>query len=414
MTGEELGNLEGKKTHAAPKLRLAYLADCENLIVQRYVRYFAERGHDVHIFHCPLQERAFERPTPCSGVTLHPGLERPNTIGFIRKLLRARSLGRAIRTLHPDVVHLFNSRVSAQLAAASCQRPLVFTPWGADVLDNPFVRRRYYWRTRWLLQSVRGIAAASHAMIAHAKRFTGEVMSVHAQWGVDFSLFYDQRARRDAVRDALDLPRDSYVVFSPRQWGGKYNQDLILDALPRLRQSVPNAFLVFKFCITQGNLETRLRQRVQELGVQDYVRIFGPSTTTEESHQRMAELFQASDAFVSIPSWDGGTPVTVFEGMACGSIPVLSDIDTNCEYVRDRIEGRILKRLDAATLAGVLAEVHADREWRAKLRETLPDLARQACTYEVEMQRVLDFYRRIAQGERPAHARSRELASRGI
>ncbi len=380
-------------------LRICYLADVENLIVRRYTRYFVEQGCDVHIVHCPMQLIDFEPTALQPGLTVHRGLTRPSPDFRFSRLKEIWNAIRTIRGIDPDIVHLLCSRASAQAIAGWCGRPVVFTPWGADILHDAHVSPHTYWRTRWLLGNVRGIVAGSHAMLEHARRFTGPCKSLRAQWGVDFDLFRVDRDRTELRRE-LDLPNDAHVLFSPRQWGSKYNIDTILRALPPILEREPRTVAVFKYCIVQPDHERMLMRLIDELGVRRAVRILGPSRDHDTSHATMAKLFAAADAFISIPTWDGGTPATIFEGMASGCHPIVSDIDTNTEYVTHGVTGSVVPARDHEALAGAVAALHENPTRTFEIARNLPGHARRHGTYEYEMGHVLEFYRSLVAGKR--------------
>ena len=238
-------------------------------------------------------------------------------------------------------------------------------------------------------------------MVEHARRWTGDVPWVKAQWGVDNALFHGSWDAA-ALRADLAIDKDAFVVFSPRQFGNKYNLDLIVEAIPEVLAAVPEAVFVFKHCIAQNDLDQRLPARVRELGVEDRVRFIGPSPTPEQSHRRVASLFALSDIFVSIPTWDGGTPVTLFEGMATGTLPIVSPIDTNLEYVRDGENGLVLPGLNRRALVDTILDSHRAAHWRRGLQDRLCEFAAEHCNYKREMERVERFYQNLAPSEPPA------------
>ena len=398
--------MDGKTPRA---LRICYLADFENIIVRRYAGFFARLGHEVHVLHCPMQMREFEEGLPSPGITVHEGLGRPTEPLPIRKRMReVREAVHTVRALKPDVVHLLCARPAAQIVARFCGHKVVFTPWGADILHHVRISTRAYWTTRLFLTNVRAVVAGSHAMLRHTRPFIGPARYVRAQWGVDFDKF-KPAADRKKLRRELGLDEDAFVLFSPRQWGPKYHIETIIRAIPRILETSRRCAFVFKYCIDQGTYRDEIERLIQDLGLRHAVRILGPSASQEESHATMARLFAASDAFFSIPSWDGGTPVTIFEGAASGCVPIVSDIDTNTEFIVDGETGYVVQgEVGHIELASKVSEILKAPEELERLRATLPAFARSACHLDTEMSHVLEVYRNLTRD--PTFARREPVA----
>lgn len=367
--------------------------------MRRYASYVRSRGHEVHVLHCPLQERVFEPAEPPPGLEVHEALSRPGRTSVFDRVGEIARATRLLRRLRPDVVHLLCSRAGAQAIARFCRAPVVFTPWGADVLQDAHANAFHHGRTRFLLASVRGIVAASDAMLRRACELTGPAHLVRARWGLDFETFHARD--RESARRELGIPENAFCVLSPRQWGTKYNVQMIIDALAALRDRGVDVCGLFKYCIVQGDLERVFAERLRVLGLEGRVQIHGPSNHPEDSQRELARCFRAADAFVSIPTWDGGSPSTLFEGMACGCVPVVSDIDTHTEYVQDGLTGHVLPHVSVADLTNRLEAMALDREGTRLLATRLPQRARQLATTDDEMERVLALYRRVSR--RPEH-----------
>jgi glycosyltransferase involved in cell wall biosynthesis len=54
------------------------------------------------------------------------------------------------------------------------------------------------------------------------------------------------------LRQKLNIPNAAYVVLSPRQMTPLYNQETIIQSIPKVLQEVPNAVFILKdtFCNT--------------------------------------------------------------------------------------------------------------------------------------------------------------------
>ena len=56
--------------------------------------------------------------------------------------------------------------------------------------------------------------------------------------------------------------------------------------------------------------------------------------------------------------------------MACGAVPVVTDLPANREWIRDGENGRIVRNGDAASLAAAVIETLDNAPFRTSARET--------------------------------------------
>jgi glycosyltransferase involved in cell wall biosynthesis len=381
---------------ARRRLRLLLLSDAENLIVRRHAAWFAARDFDVHLLHCPMQARAFEAAGPIPEVSIHRGLARPGARSAAATLAQVWRLRRVIRGLRPDCLHLMSPRVSAQVAARLTRGTAkIFSPWGADILDDAEASRWQGLRARTLLRDFDSMVAASVAMAKRARSFAKTDRELIIPWGVETRVFHPHRDT-EQLRHRLELQPGQRVIASPRQLGTKYQHEVVLRAFARLAPERPELILVMKYAIAQGDLAKRIPALVCELGLQNRVRILGPSPTPETSHRVMADLLALADVAVSVPSWDGGTPATLFEALASEAALVLSDIDTNREFLTPDREARFCRPGDPEDLARALAAA-LDPNWRREAIHRGREIARTCASRDEHLTRLADHYRSLAE-----------------
>jgi glycosyltransferase involved in cell wall biosynthesis len=106
----------------------------------------------------------------------------------------------------------------------------------------------------------------------------------------------------------------------------------------------------------------------------------------------MAELFRASPVTVS-PSTHDGTPNTLLEGMACGSYPVASDLDSIREWIEPGVNGSLINPGEPDQLAQAVIDALNDQELRKRASGYNLALINKKAEYKVSMQKVLGFYR---------------------
>ena len=110
------------------RLRIAYLSIGRHIHTRRWLGWFAERGHEVHLLTV--------QPGPMPGVTVHD----ITTTGPTKPLRYARSLRRVkriLRELEPDLLHTHFLTGYGYWGVFSGFHPFVMTVWGDDVYVTP-------------------------------------------------------------------------------------------------------------------------------------------------------------------------------------------------------------------------------------------------------------------------------------
>ena len=89
--------------------------------------------------------------------------------------------------------------------------------------------------------------------------------------------------------------------------------DQVLNALPQIRQQIPDIHYII---VGKGNDETRIKQLITQLGLQDYVTLAGFIPD-----EQLCDYYNLCDVF-AMPSKKEGFGIVYLEALACGK-PVL-------------------------------------------------------------------------------------------
>lgn len=110
---------------------------------------------------------------------------------------------------------------------------------------------------------------------------------------------------------------------------GNRNLDKIVKAMSRVISKVKNVFFIFIWHGHDTDKENELTTLATKLGVQKIIRIIG-----FVNHDMVALYHKASDVMVSVLQYNFG-PVALQEAMACGDVPVISDLPSVREWITD-------------------------------------------------------------------------------
>ncbi len=118
-----------------------------------------------------------------------------------------------------------------------------------------------------------------------------------------------------------------------------------------------------------------------------------------QSRLQMAELFRQSQITVSVTTHDG-TPNTLLEAMACGSFPIVGDIESLHEWITQGENGLLVDPGDPNALAEAILTAISRPELRRQARELNLQLVKQRAEYGWVMQQAEEFYERMISKKR--------------
>lgn len=363
---------------AERNLRLCFAGWGDHVHVERWAGHFARQGHEVHII-------------TFSGNGSYPqgvkqyalGLERR---GMRLKLLRLRYLLHRIR---PDLVHVHWAPFAIPVARV-WRGPLVVTVWGSDIyrLDELGEAAR-----RDLPEALRRatvVTGDSGDILSRVRDLTQPrpPQLDRVLWGVDTGAFSPGPVRTAWVRELV--AGDRPVVFSARSFVPMYNQESVVAAFAEVLRSHPGALLIMKNKDGDPGYIAAIRALVQRLGVQSSVRYVDMI-----AYEDMPDLYRAARVTVSVPFTDA-MPMAVLEAMACGSVPVVSDLPSLREWIEDAQNGYLVRADDVHALAARIVRLLSDGAIVEAMAQRNLDLVRAKASQAEHMRYMEEVYRRMS------------------
>jgi len=351
-------------------VRIAYLSIGGHIHTIRWLRYFVERGHEVHLMTV--------QPSPIDGVEVHD----IRTGIPLKPLHYAVALGRVrqlLGTIRPDILHTHFLTGYGYWGAFSGFRPHVLTVWGDDVYVTPHETRLKGWLARRALRSADLVTGDSEDIIEHAVRMGARRDACHVvQWGVDLDRFHIGAST--TVRENLGIPPEAPLVISTRSFTQPYyNIELIVRTIPEVLERHPAS----RFIIAGNEGEDDdLRALAQELGVLDSVHFVG-----RIPHDRLPAWLAASDVFLTVPSVDA-TAVSLLEAMAAGVPVVTSNLESAMEWVVDGESGLAVPPEDGPALLNAIVRLIESPDLRVRLGANASDIVHERADHRAHMARM--------------------------
>ena len=177
------------------------------------------------------------------------------------------------------------------------------------------------------LKLVDVVIATSEEMRAVALRFVPDSQIRIITNGVDTSAY--QPDPKNGNKE--------FVILSMRRLAPKNGVQYLVDAAPRVIAAIPNA--VF-WIAGEGKLESYIRSRVEELGIESYMRFIGLVP-----HSRTAEFYQKADLVV-FPSSAESTSLACLEAMAMEKPIVASSLEAYIDMLGKGDRGILVNLFD--------------------------------------------------------------------
>lgn len=379
------------------RLRIAVLGDFDGVHARAWLRWFVERGHDVHAvsFYPPA--------SPLDGVTVHalrrrvasvastaqgtPGATSRLPSGLLRLVhgvrYRLAGLPRVLREIAPDVCHAHFVVEHGFYGALVGFHPYVVTAWGSDVLVEPERDLVTGMIARWTLRRADLVTSNNRYMAERIAELGAPPAKIEViTLGAD-RYFTEQRDASVNVRGRA--PGQPPCVLSTRAHEPLYNVGDIIDAYAIIARARPDVRLVVAH---GGSLTGQLRRHASGGGGRiDFAGFIDRAA--------LRDAMTGAEVFVSVPSSDG-TSVALLQAMAAGCFPIVSDLPTQRELVEDGVNGFRVPLHRPDVLADRVARALADAALRRAAAARNLEVVEERGLNETEMARMEGMYLSLA------------------
>jgi glycosyltransferase involved in cell wall biosynthesis len=351
-------------------MKIAYLSIGGHIHTERWLGYFVEKGHDVHLMTV--------QPAPIDGVKVYD-IRTGIPWKPLHYAVALRKVKRILADVAPDVLHTHFLTGYGYWGAFSGFHPFIMTVWGDDVYLTPHQSLLKGQLARHVLRKADLVTGDSRDILDHAIEMGADPSLCHViLWGVDTDRF--KPGVGGDVRERLGIPASAPVVISVRSFTQPYyNIDVILETVSAVQERSPQAHFVFAG--NEGD-DAEFRRMAQRLGLDERTHFVG-----KIPHERFHEYLAASDVFVSVPSVDA-TAVSLLEAMACGTSVVVSSLASSLEWVEDGVTGLSVPPRDADALTEAVVRLIGSPDLRRELGSEAVKTIRERADHRSHMARM--------------------------
>lgn len=354
--------------------------------IQQIRRGLEQAGHQPYVFAPDV--RGYQDET--SDVFRFKSVEMTKKIDYPIPIPYSNKLFRLINETDFDVIHAHHPFLLGDVAARFAKKkrvPLIYTfhtqmeqyshyvPFQQDLVRG-MVRNSC---TRFLSKCDLVIAPSENICgLLDSYGVTARVVTLAN--AIDTSTFHPQPHRRQACRQALNLPAQATITLSVGRLAQEKNLDFMIRSFAALPQCDDHHLLI----IGDGHEEGALKALAAHLGVSSRIHFFGTL-----SHEDIPMAYTASDLF-AICSTTEVKPLVVLEALASG-LPVLAVAACGtADTLHHHLDGWLTEPTEKAFKHG-WATLLNDSELRLSLSAAAPQTAAQY-SFDLYLERLIRLY----------------------
>jgi len=230
-----------------------------------------------------------------------------------------------------------------------------------------------------------GMAAVHRRQLVETEGMDG-ARTVYIHTGIDEKRFHPRVGSESTTFPELACRRVIGMVGTLTRDKGHH---LLLDAMPRILETHPDAALVF---VGEGPSEPRLRTQIADLRLEQHVVLLG-------RRAEVSSILRKMDIFV-LPSLRETFSVATLEAMATGLPVVVTTVGSMAEMVEDGRTGFLIEPNSVTALADRIAAVLADESVARTVGRAARERVEQAFTLDTMVGAYAQLMRQLAGLER--------------
>jgi L-malate glycosyltransferase len=376
-------------------MRICYYADGRYIHAERWMKFFAERGYQMHLISFAQVSRERVDSLTRLGIRYHGSTGGFRVKRFWNTLADLRLVRSLVAREEIDLLHCHFLGANCWYAALSGFHPYIISIMGGGDVNGPEwkpggnVQARLL--TPYALRRADYVTSWSRSMAEVVRPLCGGTPIEVVHGGIHLERFHPG-PRPAELSDRWNIPRDAKVVFSPRLMRPLSNILEFARAASLISQAMNNVYYVLAFpgtAVDEG-YASAVEDALLAGAARDSYRL-----VSEIAHAEMADCFRFADVTVSIPVTDG-TPMTVLESMACGTPTVIGNLpDYDREYFEDGATTTMVDVKDPRSIADGVIKVLSDRAFAERISLEAMRRVEETGGYEYQMSKMERIYKTL-------------------
>ena len=316
-------------------MKICFIADANSIHIHRWVIYFADKGHEVHV----ISNQSFgnDNIENMKNVKLHLFNKHISKIRCVSSLLKpflsVILIRKLIRMIRPDILHVHYLSSSGIIGALTGARPFLISIWGSDILRDPKESKIIKYMLPFTLHRADIITTIPEFMNKYLVTTYGlkENKVVRIPWGIDLTIFFrGYEEEIPTLRRKLHIDVDSKVIVSNRSATPLYNIETIVKAAQNVLKVYPDTIFIFMYGYGSPEYWKKIKLKAENMGISENFRFVDDLLSSKE----MAIYLNIANIMISIPKTDQFAS-SIMEGMACGTIPIVGNLKVYDQYLEN-------------------------------------------------------------------------------
>ena len=293
-----------------------------------------------------------------------------------------RALG---QLFSPALVHAGPVPTVGSIAVAAAIAPTVVMSWASDLLHDTYSTELVKQRATEALSGAAGVVVDCLAVGHRAAELGADARRiVTVPWGVDLQA-------NPVAANWPDFGGPLKVVCL-RSHEPLYDVDTIIDAVALATHEF-GAQIQLDLA-GSGSQHDKLRQRVADSRVTKFVTWHGRVPEHEVQNLLVKSHLHVSTALVD------GSSISLIQAMATGRPSIVTDIQSNREWVTDRVNGWLTPARDSQTLGRLLHDISTSPYQLLRFGSAARQVAEARADWAVNRSLVTNFFRSILNDSR--------------
>ena len=352
-------------------MHICFLASAKSIHLQKWADYFIKKNHKVSVISFDFGEIK-----GAENYFVNMGIFSKSKLKYI---LGAYKVFFILKKIKPDIIQVIYLISYGLTGVLSGFRPISISAIGCDVLNRP---------KESLLKKLLAKYIIKKADLIHsqAEHLTKEIISLGGDEKkiITFSYGIDlKETKRETKKDFSK--NEEKIIISTRALEPIYNIETFIYSAFKVLKEMSG----IKFWIAgkgEKREEKKLKEIVAKLKLENSVVFLG-----ELSNKKILGLLEKSDIYVSTSLSDGSS-ISLLEAMAKESFPVVSDIEANREFIKDKENGFLFPLKDSNKLADNILEAISDNDLRKKAAKINQRILEEKGSYQKNMKIIEKNY----------------------
>ncbi|MHB8336529.1 MAG: glycosyltransferase [Ignavibacteriaceae bacterium] len=313
---------------------------------------------------------------------------------YIKILSKKNKIKKIVHSIGPDILHGMRLPIEGYLAGLSNFTPLALSTFGNDMVF--FAKKslifKYLTTKAFKNTSLYFCDGMRDKYIAECYGYnpnkitylTPVIGGLKISDDANDNICID---KRNLYKRKLGLPIDKFIFLNVRGFNFFYiKSEILLHAIPVVIKIFPNTLFILK-----GNFKSQgyhdLKKISNELNLMDNV-IFIERLSADV----LEEYFKACDYMVSPTKYDGN-PVSMFEAMQFGLIPIMSNHSPIQDWIKHDYNGYLFDYNSPTDLADSLIESIKKHNRNDEIRQINLELVKTRLNYDVKKKEIEYLYK---------------------